>query len=402
MLTNEQLFNQLIGAYGSDEKHTAPASLQKLRSIGYNGVKYGDIQTQADWTALTLQFMLINLETGRVQNVFKAHNFGETFGLEQGGIAQKILVDPVSTINAPWADVKDGETVDQFPYLDVPVNERFWKQNFDYAAACSIRDDFFRKTVMANEYGMSLLVSGKMKSLDNSFSEQQYWNVISRLNEILNSEKYPLKETQKVQLDITGENGTNDEIINFAKAIRNVIQAMCDLSPATDAFNAYSFRTTQDKARLHLIVRPGYKTALEFTLPQINHYPSDPLGNLDIIEVENFGGLKYYKDSNHNTEIYPAVDKFGRKIKDKWSTSPDGKTIDDSVSDVFTVDPNENVIAMLLDTGIIFDCEQNPYTVEATRNSWGKYTTYLAGRPNELLGVDPAHNGVVFYKKGNP
>lgn len=395
LLTNEQMFNQLVGAYGSDEKHTAPASLQNLKNIGYNGLKYADMKTQSDWAALTLQFMLINLQVGNVQNVFQRHSFGETFGLEYGGMAQKMLINPVSTMNPSYTDIKDGDSVDQFVYLDPTVSERFWKQNFNYQAGISIKDDFFRKQVFSNEYGMNLFVQGVMQAFQNAFTEQQYWNMIERFNAYLNDTANPLKDTQKVQLTIT-DSPTNEQVVEFAKAIRKTIKAMCDLSPATDVFNTLGFRTTQDKNSLHLIVRPGYSTDLEFTLPQINHYPSDPLQNLDIIEVENFGGLQYYSDEEHTNRIYPAKDSFGRAI-DGWSTTEDGQT-STTPENVYTVDPNENVVAVLADTGLMFDCQQNPYTVEPARNGRGAYTTYWARRPYELLGIDLAHNGVAFYK----
>lgn len=398
MLTNEQMFNQLVGAYGNAENQTAPATLSKLKSIGFQGVSHADIQTQADWVALTLQFMLINLQVGQVKNVFQDNSFGETFGLENGGIAQKILMDPASTINPGWTGLKDGDSPDQFVFLDSGASERLWKHNFDYAAAISIRDDFFRKQVFANQYGMNLFAQGQMTSLQNAFTEQGYWNIIMRLNEILNSTDHALKDTQKVQTTISSDDPTNEQTIEFAKSIRKVIQAMCDLGPATDAFNSYGFRTTQDKASLHLITRPGYKTALEFTLPQINHYPVDPLEGLNIIEVEDFGGLKYYKEEAHTTEVYPGKDSLGRRVEGKWSTTEDGKTIDESITEVFTVDPNENVIAILADTGVVFDCQQNPYSVEPARNARGKFTTFWAGRPNEILGIDNAHNVVAFYK----
>lgn len=397
MLTNEQMFNQLIGAYGSMEKHTAPASLAKLKSIGFDGLSYSDIQTQAEWAALTLQFTLINLQVGRVQDVFARHSFGEGFGLDFGGIAQKILIDPISTMDPGWVGLKDGDSPDQFAFLDSAQAERFWRQNFNYAAGVSIRDDFFQKTVFSSEYGMSLFTQGKMTALENAFTEQGYDNKVARLNEILNSTKHPLKDTQKYQTTIPAS-GTisNDQIVEFAKGLRKVIRAMCDLSPATDSFNSLGFRTTQDKASLHLIARAGYLTDLEFSLPQINHYPTDPLGDLDIIEVPDFGGLQYYSDEAHTNRIYPAKDKEGRQVKDAWSTTEDGTT-STTPENVYTVDPNANVCAMLLDTGIIFDCQQNPYTVEPARNRRGKFTTFWAARPNELLGIDYAHNGVAFY-----
>lgn len=395
LLTNEQMFNQLIDAYGSDEKHTAPASLETLKSIGYNGLQYADMKTQADWAALTMQFMLINLQVGNVQNVFSRHSFGESFGLEYGGIAQKILIDPVSTMDPSYTGLTDGSSPDQFVFLDSKQNERFWKQNFNYQAANTIRDDFFHKQVFSSNYGMNLFVQGKMTALQNAFSEQQYWNMIERFNAFLNDSSNPLKDTQKVQTTLT-DSPTNEQIIDFAKALRKVIKAMCDLSPATDVFNTYGFRTTQDKNSLHLIIRPGYSTDLEFTLPQINHYPTDPLQSLDIIEVENFGGIEYYSDEAHSNRIYPAKDDLGRNITG-WSSTADGKT-SVSVETVYTVDPNEDVVAVLADTGLMFDCQQNPYVVEPARNARGAYTTFWARRPNELLGIDFAHNGVVFYK----
>ena len=143
------------------------------------------------------------------------------------------------------------------------------------------------KQMFISEFGMSEFMAGIFTGLENGYISQVYLNKLEALNAGINSTNYPLKATQKVNVTIAGDEPTADELIAFILAVKNLASAF-DLAPQTDAFNAMGFMSTQDKGRLKMLIRPGYKEAIavkvlantynqeRLTLP-FAHYRGSPL-----------------------------------------------------------------------------------------------------------------------------
>lgn len=392
-MTNANIWDELRSKFPSFASHTAKATADLFTEKGFEALKATDAQAINDFFLLSVRVKLLTINTSHAKDGFEAGGFGEFFNVPFGGIVQKISVNSVKPISPKYKNLKDGDSPDPFVVRKPVSNERFFKQNFNYASLITIPDDFQQKTIFINEYGMSDYIAGIMEGLQNGYITQKYNNKLEALNAYINSTKYPLKDTQKMDVEIEDATApTNDELLKFVLAVMNVTDAM-KLPPQTGAYNSIGFETTQEDSRLKLLVRPGWKNRLMIALPQVFHYKEAPLADLNIIEVPNFGGLVPYKEAAFTTRVYPHYNTLGEE--DGWATSEGGDK-NDSITEVFYKDPNADIFAMIADDRLLFEAQQNPYSVEPIRNPRGLYTNYWASSPNNIIAVDPIYNAVLF------
>lgn len=392
-MSNVDIWNMLRDKFPSFASHTAKGTAELFTANGFEALKVSDAQAINDFFLLSLRVKLVGINTSHAKDSFEEQDFGEFYNVPFGGIIQKMCVNSIKPISPAYKNLKNGKGPDQFLVRKPDMQERFWKQNFDYASVVTIPDDFQAKTIFINEYGMSEYVAEIMNRLQQGYVVQKFENKCECLNKAINSENYPLQDTQKMQVTFADATApTNQEILDFILAILNVSEAM-QLPPQTNAYNAYKYDTVQDASRLRLLVRPGWKNRIFMALPQVFHYEKSPLANINIIEINDFGGIEYYSDKALKTRVYPAYDEDGERTG--WSTT-EGGDVDTSIATVYSKDPNAGVYAMLADKGLIFEGQQNPYEVEPARNVRGRYTDYWASCPNNTIATDPIANMVLF------
>lgn len=399
-MNNETLWNKLRDVFPTFASHTAKGTADMFTQQGWEALKSTDPQALNDFFELSLRVYLQTVNISHAKDAFEIAGFGESFSQPFGAIIQKMAVYSTKPVSPAYKNLKNGDSVDSSVVRKPVTSERFFKQNFDYQSWITIPDDFQKKQIFISEFGMSEFMAGIMEGLQNGYTIQKFENKLEALNKMLNSTEYPLKETQKMEVSFS-DVPTNAEVLNLILSVMNTVDAM-QLPPQTDAFNAMSFPSTQDVSRLALLVRPGWKNRIFMVLPQVFHYEKSPLANINMIEIPNFGGIEHYSDEALTAKLYPLYDKFGAEIG-FTSTAPTGVEETDLArekytGEVHTKDPNENVIGLLADKGIVFEAQQNPYTVEPWRVPRGLYTNYWASSPNNTVAVDPIYNCVEIIK----
>lgn len=391
-LSNVNLWNEIRSAYPSFASHTSKGTADLFTERGWEAINTTDRQAVDEFFNLSIRTMLIAVNISHAKDTLEEKGFGEYFDAPFGGIVQKMATTSIKPVSPVYRNYKNGDSVDPYKVRLPEVKDRAFKQNFDYQSWITIPDEFTRKTIFISEFGMSEFMAGIMEGLQNGYKIQKYENKLEVLNKAINSTKYPLKDTQKMEVTIAGDTATSDELVQLILAVKNVVSAM-DLAPVTGAYNALSYESTQDLSRLKLLIRPGYKAQIE-TLVLANAYNQERLDlPIDTIEVPDFGGIEHYADEGHTQRLYPHYDENG--AEDGWSTSEGGELY---TGEVYTYDPNENVIGMIADKGLVFECKQNPYTVEPIRNPRGMYTNYWVNCPGGTVAVDPIYNMVVIEK----
>lgn len=391
-LSNATLWNEIRKAFPQFASHTSEVTSKFFTKAGFEKLKNWNVETLNDFFNLSIRVYLQLVNISHAKDRFEEQDFGEYYENPMGGYIQRMATTSIKPVSPAYKNLKNGNSIDPWVVRKPEVEERFFKQNFDYQSLITIPDEFQFKQIFISEFGMSEFLAGIMEGLRNGYTIQKYLNKKEAINAGLNSTNNPLQDSQKVVAALSAE-PTNDELTNFVLAVQNVISAM-DLAPQSNAFNALHFSTTQDKSRLRLLVRPGFKNALKVkVLPYA--YNRDEL-NLDIpvIEVSDFGGLIPYKEAEFTTQLYPVYDKLGTEIG--FAETENAEAITVETHDVFWKDPNENVNAVLADKGWIFESVQNPYTVEPIRNPRGLYTNYWASSPNNTICVDALYNVVEF------
>ena len=245
-----------------------------------------------------------------------------------------------------------------------------------------------------NEYGMGELLAGILQGLANGYTIQEYLNTKECMNASLNSEKFPLKETQVLTLNSwTPANPTQAELTDLILSVKDTATRFETVS-ATGAYNAKGFETIVDPSDMVLVLRAGIKNKINVGL-MVGAFNPDYLSlPFEIVEVDDFGGIQHYSDAQFTTPVYPVYDKLGAQIG--WNTAADQTEVTLTDDQIYKKDPNADVLGMLVQRGAFFENAQNPYTVTPIYNPRGMYTNYIANRPNNGLNWDALYNMVVF------
>lgn len=394
-ITNKALGDMIAKIYPSFKSHTAQLTAETFTERGFDRITQLDPAFVNDFFELSMRVWLNVVNISHAKDILAEKDFGETYDQPWGAIIQRLSTNSVKPINPGWIGLKDGDAPDPFVVRKPVVAERFWKQNFDYASMITVPDDFQMKQIFVSEYGMSEFMAGIMEGLQNGYTTQVYLNKLEALDAAINSTKTPLRLNQIQTLEMS-ETPTDEQLRGMINAIKKIVAAMCDLGPQTDAFNAYGFNSTQDRGRLRLLLRQGYLPDLETNTLYAAFNRDNLETGIPIIQVPNFGGITYSDGTN---DLYPVYNSLGERIG--WNTAANQSTTNVDEAQVTAVDPNADVVAVLADKGVVFECRQNPYTVEPIRNPRGRYVNYWASSPNNTIAYDSLYNMVVF-KKATP
>lgn len=394
-ITNKALGDMIAKIYPSFKSHTAQLTAETFTERGFDRITQLDPAFVNDFFELSMRVWLNVVNISHAKDILAEKDFGETYDQPWGAIIQRLSTNSVKPINPGWIGLKDGDAPDPFVVRKPVVAERFWKQNFDYASMITVPDDFQMKQIFVSEYGMSEFMAGIMEGLQNGYTAQVYLNKLEALDAAINSTKTPLRPNQIQALEMS-ETPTDEQLRGMINAIKKIVAAMCDLGPQTDAFNAYGFNSTQDRGRLRLLLRQGYLPDLETNTLYAAFNRDNLETGIPIIQVPNFGGITYSDGTNY---LYPVYNSLGERIG--WNTAANQSTTNVDEAQVTAVDPNADVVAVLADKGVVFECRQNPYTVEPIRNPRGRYVNYWASSPNNTIAYDSLYNMVVF-KKATP
>lgn len=425
-LTNAQLWNYIRDKYPNFASQTAKGTADLFTARGFEQLSQFDSSILNDFFSLSLRVFLQKIDVANVKDLLSDQDFGESYDTPYGGYVQRISIDSVKPISPGYKGLHDGDSPDPFVVRKPETNERFFTQNFDYASLITTPDQSLYKNMFVAEDGMSRYLGGIMQALQNGYTLQKYTNKLEALNAGINSVTFPLKDTQKYETAAITDAAS---IIAFVKLVRDIVDAMV-FNPATAAFNAYGFESTQEKSRLRLLVKPELINALA-TISRLNS-PEDLALPIEIVKVPNFGGLTpvltagdvyakgtiktdssatptytTYKAATVNasdttigsvtvTSTVPIYDDLGVKVATAFVTSGTTYYIPNEVTKYS--DPNEDVMAVIADKGYIFENIQNPYQVEPIRNPRGLYTNYWASSPNNGIVVDHLYNIVTISK----
>lgn len=396
-LTTSELWNLVRKAYPTFRSHTSEATGKHFTAEGFEALKQGEgIKILNEFWGLVVPFYLLTVNISHATDRLENNGFGEYYDVPWGGFIQRMSVDSVKPISPAYKGLTDGAGPDPFVVRKPKADNRFFKYNFDYQSVITIPDDFQQKQLFTSTYGLSEFLAGVYEGLRNGYVIQRYENKLECFNSAFHSTNWPMQDSQTVEVSISDE-PTNDELVNFQIAIMDTVSLMT-IGPQTDSFNSYHFASTQDESRLKLLVRPGWKNRLKARVLANAFNRDDLTVPVDIIEVPHFGGLQYYKEAAFTTPLKDVYDELGAHIGFSEDGTTSGMIEDADKANLYIKDPNEDVYAVLADKGFLFECRQNPYTVEPIRNPRGLYTNQWASSPNNAVAWDPLYNMVVFKK----
>ena len=354
-----------------------------------------------EFTGTALAFYLNKVQGVDAKNPWDINGLIEKFYVPFAGLKQNMYVKGRKPINPKFKSRVDGSSVDPFMFTKGSVEDIYYTFNDDYQNTISI-PDFDIKTAVLSENGQSAIINGYMQYLASMYVEWEKEHIANVANEMLNSVAHPLNDTQVIELEFSNDIinsfdtfvASREELKNIVKTVKNVAKA--EGLETTSAFNIAKFPKIVDKSNLLFICKAGLDTTLDTELME-SAINKDTL-NMDIerVVVPDFGGLVPTTDGTLTNKLYMKYDTQGRPL-DEFTTDAEGTH--DYTGDVVWYDPNEDVIGIIAEKGLLFIDDQNPYTVEGIRNPAGMYVTYWANKPNVGFHYDMYKNCVVIKKK---
>lgn len=388
-ISNRELWDAVRKYSPTFRSHTAEATAELFTAKGFAQLTNPDAKILNEFLQLSIRVALQQVNISHAKDPLAEAGFGEAYDQPFGGITQRMAVNSIKPVSPAYRDLQDGQSVDPFVVRKPAMSERFYDANFDYQSYITLQD-FNLKQVFISDYGVSELVAGVMEGLQNGWTIQRYANKLAVLNAAINDTA--LKPTQTITIDHSGT-WTDADLKSFILSVKNVITSM-SVTAQTSAYNMAGFASTQDKSRLKLLIRAGFKNALAVeTL--VGAFNPDQLSlGVDVIEIENFGGITY--QTSAGAALYPVYSPAGEMIGLATTQGAQAAEYQTDSADVVSIDPNADVIAVLADQGFVFETLQNDYRVEAIHNPRGLYDNYWASAPNNGIHYDRVYNMVRF------
>lgn len=396
-MSNVKLFNALRDKNPSFASITSKATSELFTERGFEMLKTTNLDVINKFTELSLRVAFQLMSVSHAKNPLEESGLVQVYSTPNGGYIQRMAVNTIKPVSPAYKDLKNGDDISPFIVRKPTASERFAMKNFDYQSFITIQD-YQLKEAWINTNGMGQYLAGVMEGLQNGYVIQEYANTMEAINAAINSTNFPLQDTQKIVCTFADkDNPTNDELTTFILAMKDLASAM-KLSAQTGAYNAGKFKSTIDPSDMVVFIRPGIKNKISVNLMTGAFNPENLSIPFEVREIPNFGGLIPYKDAEFTTRLYPAYDaKTGEQI---GFAESEGQTVASvSEDEVFYKDPNEDVIAMVAQKGLIFKTVQNPYSVAPIYNPRGLYTNYWANCPNNGINFDHFYNMVIIKSK---
>ena len=302
----------------------------------------------------------------------------EEFAMSYGTYMQRNRVKRIKNVNpaflgADGKGLKNGDSIDPFVVRKAEVVQDYYGDpNAFYQNYFSLQD-FDLKLGWISENGVDDIVSAIFEMVDLDRIEVRFALYFKVLNGAINSATTPLLDTQKLTLESwTDAAPTDAEVRNLIELVKNVEESI-KLTPTCEQFNAGGFPNKVALDSMVMLVRPGIKSKIESVMayvygPEYLQFP------IKLHPVANFGGLQYFDpaDTSHTTELQPVYDTNGVYT---GYYSADGTTTDQvAEADCDVVDPNADILAVIVEKGAIFRLVQNPLQTRTIFNPRGEYT----------------------------
>ena len=374
--------------------HTAEATKMQFDEKGFEAIKLTGLGTLNEFYQISMRIAFQMLNVASARNPLSDAGLVQIYNTPNGGYVQRMSVNSVKPISPAYKGIKDGDSIDPFVVRKPTINERFFQMNFDYQSLITLQE-YQLKTMFISEYGMGETLSGVLQGLANGYTVQEYVNIKECINASINSKEYPLKETQELELTSFSADPTDDELKQFILAIKNTVTRMQTQS-ITGMYNALGFESAPNPSDMVLLLRAGIKDAINVKTMVGAFNPEYLTLPVDVVQIDDFGGIEHYSDEACTKAVFPVYDKLGAQIG--WSETEGATEATYTDKQIYKKDTNANVVGLLVQKGAYFENVQNGYEVTPVYNPRGLYTNYWANKPNNGINYDPLYNLIAITK----
>lgn len=348
------------------------------------------------------------------RNVFENMGILDRQNLPLGEYVGQFKVARLESVNPGFDGLKDGDSPDQFEFRPFETEEIFYGgKNKDYQNFFSFKQyDLKRGLMKENGIGQILSLVYQAVDLDRVTKEESEYKEV--LNRAIHSTQFPLQGTQKFVLaeptatvaNFTADSFTKEELDSLCLALGNIDEELRTASYTT-AFNADKIPGSLNPDDYVLIVRKGYKNKIQQLIANIYHQTFYDRIPFKTHVLSDFGGIEYYADAAFTTELQVVYDRHGAPVglvnasytnvspaeqqsngtyTVKYGAQQGSTATVTKFAEAYKKDPNEEIMALIVEKGFLFELIQNPFLVQNAPNYRGQYVTTWFSQEANYIG----------------
>lgn len=348
--------------------------------------------------------LLVGLQTvehAKFKDVLANMGILERLQMTMGAYKQENRVQRIKNVNPAWlgsdgTGLKNGDSVDPYVVRKPVIDQNYYGLNWNYQNFFTLQDFDLKLGWVTPNDGIQSIVSAIYEMVDLDRLETEYSKFFEVLNGAIHSTDHALTDTQQIVLDSWSATPTDAEVESLIRVLKNIVEVF-DSMPSVDIYNAGQYPNGADASDMTMLVRVGIKSRIDTVMayvfgPEYLQFP------IKVKSVPNFGGIKHYAstDTDFENELVPVVDTYGAFT---GYYSADGTTTGQiAEADTVEVDPNEDVIAVIAQKGVIFELIQNEMKVRPIINPRGEYQNTFLNQMNNGINYNHFKNLITISK----
>ena len=348
--------------------------------------------------------LLVGLQTvehAKFKDVLANMGILERLQMTMGAYKQENRVQRIKNVNPAWlgkdgTGLKNGDSVDPYVVRKPVIDQNYYGLNWNYQNFFTLQDFDLKLGWVTPNDGIQSVVSAIYEMVDLDRLETEFSKFFEVMNGAINSTKHPLADTQKIVLDSWSATPTDTEVEALIRVLKNIVEVFGSM-PSVDIYNAGQYPNGADASDMTMLVRVGIKSRIDTVMayvfgPEYLQFP------IKVKSVPNFGGIKHYaaSDTAFKTELVPVTDKDG--VYTGFYSADGTETGQIAAAKTVEVDPNEDVIAVIAQKGVIFELIQNEMKVRPIINPRGEYQNTFFNQMNNGINYNHFKNLITISK----
>ena len=348
--------------------------------------------------------LLVGLQTvehAKFKDVLASMGILERLQMTMGAYKQENRVQRIKNVNPAWlgkdgTGLKNGDSVDPYVVRKPVIEQNYYGLNWNYQNWFTLQDFDLKLGWVTPNDGIQSIVSAMYEMVDLDRLETEYSKFFEVLNGAIHSTDHALADTQQIILDSWSATPTDAEVEELIRVLKNIVEVF-DSMPSVDIYNAGKYPNGAEASDMTMLVRVGIKSRIDTVMayvfgPEYLQFP------IKVKAVPNFGGIKHYaaSDKTFKTELVPVTDKDG--VYTGFYSADGTETGQIAAADTVEVDPNEDIIAVIAQKGVIFELIQNEMRVRPIINPRGEYQNTFFNQPNNGINYNHFKNLITISK----
>ena len=348
--------------------------------------------------------LLVGLQTvehAKFKDVLASMGILERLQMTMGAYKQENRVQRIKNVNPAWlgkdgTGLKNGDSVDPYVVRKPVIDQNYYGLNWNYQNFFTLQDFDLKLGWVTPNDGIQSIVSAIYEMVDLDRLETEYSKFFEVLNGAIHSTDHALADTQQIVLDSWSATPTDEDVKSLIRVLKNIVEVF-DSMPSVDIYNAGKYPNGADASDMTMLVRVGIKSKIDTVMayvfgPEYLQFP------IKVKAVPNFGGIKHYaaSDKTFKTELVPVTDNDG--VYTGFYSADGTETGQIAEADTVEVDPNEDIIAVIAQKGVIFELIQNEMKVRPIINPRGEYQNTFFNQMNNGINYNHFKNLITISK----